>query len=287
MSAAGAWLAKLVGAAGGAPTVGALVVGGLLVGALGGAFAGGAFGRGADVPADGELAIYPCPETGPVLAVAGPGQRMLVTGRTADGAWLRIHFPTPGRDEAWVQADSLRLVGELDSVELAECAPETAVSTGPSALESMTAIGSFVPTPSPTPKPSTPPPTAPPTAPLTPTPVPTPTDSTPPTLGNLAAQPPIIYSNARCGPTSSTITVTASDPESGITSVVLYYRPLSSTGPYSTKPMSVIVGGPWGVVLDYVTDGLTATDYTMFAQATNGAGLTSDPSSGRLIVKPC
>ena len=256
MSAVGAWLAKLVGAVGGAPMLGALVVGGLVVGALGGAFAGGAFGRGTDVPAEGELAIYPCPDAGPIIAKAGSGQHVLVTGRSADGAWLRIHFPAPGKDSAWVRADKLHLLqGAIDSVEVAECDPEVDVSEAPSAGATLTVVGSFVPTPSPTPeptptptpsptptptptptpKPATPkPPTAPPTAPPptvapTPTLVPTPTPTLGPTYA-LSQSSDVIMRPAAvtvpCGPSSSLITAIVTDSDTvDPSTVLLHYTP--------------------------------------------------------------
>jgi hypothetical protein len=309
VSAAGAWLAKLVSAVGGAPVTAAILVGGLIVGIVGGGLLGSGFFGSAEPAPVGELAIYPCPNSGPVIAQAPSGQRMLVTGRSADGAWLRIQYPAPGRSSAWVRTSQIALGGSMLDLPVVECDAETAVSPGPSVLASLTAIGSFVPTPAPTPTPeptleptpaptpaptpipatpkppTAPPPTVPPTAP--PTPVPTPTDSTPPSIANLTAQPPIFWSLPDCGTASTTITVAASDPDSGIASVVLYYRPLQSPLRYTTKTMFLSAAGPWVVVLDAVGDSLEPTDYTMFARATNGAGLTTDSGTGRFIVEDC
>ena len=46
-------------------------------------------------PPPSQLALVGCPGSGSVVAVAQPGEQMLVTGRSADGAWYRIYLPGP------------------------------------------------------------------------------------------------------------------------------------------------------------------------------------------------
>lgn len=271
MSAARAWLAKLVGAVGGAPTVGALVVAGLIVGGLGGAFAGGAFGRGSGTPAEGELAIYPCPDAGPVIAVAGPGQRLLVTGRSADGAWLRIHFPAPGRDEAWVRAAELRLEGALESVEVAECGPQALVIGNPSPTATLTVVGSFVPTPAPTPTPT-----------ATPTPTPTPTPTAVPTVKPTVK--PTVAPTVAPTPVPTPVPTPAPTPNPGPTYVRLTDGPdpiqrpglfVCAPGGSTTTVSAVIQDAdgvdPGSVMLHYLIPG--ATVETVVPMTATGGGI--------------
>ncbi len=83
------------------------------------------------------------------------------------------------------------------------------------------------PTPTPTPTPVPPGPTPGPTP--TPTPTPAPVDTTGPTLSNLAASPTTIWvGDTGCGPSATTVTVTATDDLSGVSSVTLHYIPPTS-----------------------------------------------------------
>ena len=153
MSAIGAALGKFIGAVGGPQVTAIVLVGGVAVGATVGGFA--ASNSSATQGTTGsELPIYPCPDQGPELAKAPSGQKMLVTGRTADGAWLRIYFPAPGRIEGWVQASALSLAAAADSLPVATCQVEVAASgiIGPGST--LTAIANNSPSPSPTPVPT-------------------------------------------------------------------------------------------------------------------------------------
>ncbi len=156
MSAGGGLLSQVVGSLGGAPTAAALVAGGIVVGALGGgAVAGGVFSGGSSATSTGELAVYPCPDVGPALFTVPGGQEFLVTGKTGDGTWLRIHNPLPGRTEAWVETDPLTLEGALADLPVAECAPEIeAAAASVSPNPSLTALQMNSPSPSPTPTPA-------------------------------------------------------------------------------------------------------------------------------------
>ncbi|HET9345865.1 MAG TPA: hypothetical protein VFO05_09190, partial [Candidatus Limnocylindrales bacterium] len=226
MSVLGTWVAKFTGAMGGMPAAAAIVAGGLVVGVLAGAAAGGGGLGPSPAPSVVVSEIYPCPNMGPPLMSIKSGQHVWITGKTADGTWLRIHYGSGGRLEAWIPAAAYSLLGSLDDVPVAECAPEAQMAIAPSPGESLTDQGSFEPTPPPTPTPA---PTAAPTPtptpavqatprstpratprvtprppPPTPTPTPTPpSDRTPPTVSppTVETQQPIY--KGTCGNSSA------------------------------------------------------------------------------------
>ena len=150
MSLLGTWLAKFAGAMGGAPAAGAIVVGGLIVGIIVGAGTGGGALGGSPAPSVALSEIYPCPNMGPPLLTVKSGQHVHVTGKTADGTWLRIHYGSAGRAEAWIPASAYQVLGSLDGIPVASCAPEALLAVVPSPTESMTATGTFEPTQVPT-----------------------------------------------------------------------------------------------------------------------------------------
>jgi len=115
-----------------------------------------------------ELAVVACPDSGPVLALADSGQRMLVTGRSADGAWFRVHVPGPVGQHGWAPAPALTVDGDSETLPIVACGSEPTASASPTATATPTAS----PTPSPTP---------PPQLPATPAPTPTPTPRPAPT----------------------------------------------------------------------------------------------------------
>jgi hypothetical protein len=120
------------------------------------------------------MALVDCPGSGSVVAAAQPGDQMLVTGRSADGAWLRVYVPGPASD-GWVPASTINLLADGSALPLAGCVeaavvPPTAVpaTLAPTATAPPTAI------PTATTKP-----TARPTATPAPTPTPTPSQVAP------------------------------------------------------------------------------------------------------------
>ena len=131
MSGLAALLSRFVAAMGGAPAAGGILVVGVVAGGILGAAAGGAFGP-APAPSADELAIYPCPNAGPPLLHVPLHQQVLATGKSADGTWIRIHFPAPGRIEALVQAKALKFGGPTDSLPIVDCSPEVAFAIIPS-----------------------------------------------------------------------------------------------------------------------------------------------------------
>ena len=264
MSAAGGLLSQVVGGLGGAQTAVMLVVGGLVVGAAtGGAVSSGVF-SGGSATSDAELSVYPCPDTGPALFTVPGGQKFLVTGKTDDGSWLRIHNPLPGRTEAWVQANPLTVNGSLADIPVAECAPEVAAQAWVGPAPSLTAILNNSRCPSPTPVPSA-------------TPVP---NARPSLTGLTTSTGKISYDTGSYCPTAVkkvTFKVKASDT-SGIEGVSLFWRePGAAT--YAQSSMSRTAGtaksGTWQVTLDTTANGITkAGKLAFYAVATDTAGAT-------------
>jgi hypothetical protein len=277
VSAIGAFVTRVVTSVGGPVATGAVVVGGIAVGALGGGlFASG----GQQASATGQLPVYPCPNTGPQIAVIQAGQQVLTTGRTADSTWLRIHFPEPGRPEAWVQAGPLTVDGAVASLPVAECEPELAI-----------APPSTIPEESVTPA-SNNPPSAPP---ATSTPSPTPNGK--PVLASLTASTgQVSYDTGSYCPTAVhqvTFKVKASDAGS-VAGVSLFWRkPGAST--FTGTPMTRVAGTPangtWQVSLDTAANGITsAGSLAYYAQATDDASATARipvAKSNTIQVKVC
>ena len=280
MSAFGAAIAKGLAGLGGPGAAAAIVAGGILVGALGGGFAATQGSGQQPASATGKLAVYACPDSGAPLVMIQGGQKLLVTGRTADSAWLRIHFPEPGRPEAWVQASPLKVDGTVASLPVAECSPELAVappSIGPAM--SLTAVANNPPTDAPS---SSPEPTPSPSASASAAP------NTRPTLASLTTSTnKISYDTGDYCPNAVkrvTFRVKAGDA-AGVASVALFWREPGAGG-YAKASMTRISGnaksGTWQVTLDTTANGITrAGKLAFYAVATDGQGSTRRiPSSG-------
>ncbi len=318
MTTVGGVVGRALASLGGPQTAVLLVVGGVIAGALGGgAIAGGVF-SGPSATSAGELQVYPCPDIGPALASVKSGQKVLVTGRSEDGTWLRIHLPEPGRTEGWVQTKPLTVSQSISSVPVATCAPEIAAAAASfppgatltaiqnnSPSPSPTPVPTATPTPSPSPTPTptptatvkpTPRPTKTPTPTKTPAPTPKPTPTpapTPPPMPVLTLaipQPQFISvqgpSLLGCLPTTITFSVTATNSAS-ITAVTLYWTNLG-TGVVSHRAMSGS-GRLWTLHLDGIKDKLAIASYSpTYAIATYGSGLKSSQSnSQRWFVVQC
>lgn len=276
MSAIGAALGRGVASLGGPQVAAVVIVAGLVAGVTGGAAIGSGGFPGQAATTSGELAVYPCPDQGPALLTVKGGQKLLATGRTEDGVWLRIHFPLPGRTEAWVQASPLSVSGAVDSLPVAECAPEFAAGS-PDVLPgaTLTAILNLAPTPAPTPEP-------------TPEPTATPTPNKKPSLASLTVSTAkISYDQGSYCPTAVkkvTFKVKAGDDE-GVDKVTLFWRE-PGAGTYAQSVMSRSAGteqsGTWQVTLDTTANGITRVGKLAFyAVATDTAGATRRlPSSG-------
>ena len=281
MSAVGGAIARAVSALGGPQVAAVVVVAGLVVGGVGGSLV--ALGGSSNAPASssGQLPVYPCPNQGPALVSVAGGQQLLVTGRLADGSWLRVHLPTPGRDEGWIQASPVTVKGSIDSLPVATCAPVVAVAApAVEPFPSLTAIVNATPSPGPTP-----------------TSGPTAAPNARPSLAALTASTSrISYDTGSYCPTAVkkvTFTVRASDA-SGLAGVTLYWRePGAST--YTQSPMTRASGtatsGTWQVTLDTTANGITrAGTLAFYAVGTDTTGATGKtPASGAssLAVAVC
>ncbi len=279
MSAIGAVFSRVLGAIGG-PGTAAIVGGGLLMGAIGGGLVAGG-GSGQAASATGSLAVYPCPDTGAPLTMIQAGQKLLATGRTEDASWLRIHFPEPGRTEAWVEAGPLEVQGSVAGLPVAECAPETAAappSLGPA--PTLTAVQDN-------------PPTAAPTAAPTPSDAP---DKAPSLTALSVSTSKLSYDTGDYCPNAvkqAVFTVKATD-DIGIEKVTLYWRE-PGAGSFAQSAMTQTAGnatkGTWSVTLGTAADGITkAGKLSFYAVGTDSAGATKRipvKGSDSIAVKVC
>jgi hypothetical protein len=294
MQAVSSWFARALAALGGPAPAAVILVAGVIVGGVGGVMVT----SGSSTASGGTVSVYPCPNQGPALLTIAGGQQLLVTGRTADSAWVRIHLPTPGRTEGWVEAGPLTINGSLDTLPVASCG---AVAGAPSprilAVPSLTAIVNAPPSPGPTPT-------------ATPTSVPSPTVSSipspsaspsaspgPPALAKLAASARTIsYDQGSYCPNavkSVTISVTATDA-AGVSAVTLFWRAPGAAA-YRQTPMSLHSGtaanGVWQVKLSTATDGITKAGtlayYAIAANASGGSARIPLTGSSTIAVAVC
>ncbi len=257
----GAFGSSLAGL-GGTKVAALIVAGGLVAGGLGGGLASGLAGGGGGGGGEGALPVYACPDSGEPLIKLANGQRLLVTGRTEDSGWLRIHFPLPGRTEAWVQSTPLTVTGDVSALPVAECAPEEARATDGARPEpTLTAIVNATPSPAPeTEAPSG-------------TPVPTPA-----VTALTASAKTISYDTGTYCPTDpkSVVIKTTVTSVAGATGVTLSWRkPGAST--FAETAMTLASGnasqGTWQATLDTTANGLTtAGTLSYYAEVTDAAG---------------
>lgn len=172
------------GPAGGRPWH--LFAGLAVVGLGGGAALGFTVLDGTDDAAAGvggeRYGLYDCPD-GAVVGDASPGDRVYVTGRDEQGAWLRIRDPRDASAERWVPVGAVDAddANSPDTLEVVEC-------DQPIGLVAATIA----------PVDTLPPETVPDT---------TVAPDSPPAIGQPTANPGAIYGVANCGPTTATIAV--------------------------------------------------------------------------------
>jgi hypothetical protein len=281
----GAALAKGVASLGGTGVTTAVVTGGLVVGIA------GAVGTGLATPGSStdELPILACPGEGPELARVAAGQEMLVTARTQDGTWLRIHFPEPGRTEAWVEAAALRVDGDLSTLPVADCAAVAAATSAPVPVATLTASNPFVP---PTEAPDTPEPTGdvtPPPTPVGPTPTPVAGDTTAPTVGAATLTHGQIFGVAACGPTSTVVGVTVTDAVSGVASVTLVARNTATNASRTVQMTPPLIGNVWTTTITASSVGVGTITFTIQARDGSGnqTGVLTDAAWTFTSAAPC
>jgi hypothetical protein len=218
------------------------------------------------------LVLVACPASGPVLAVVDPGQKLLLTGRSADGAWLRVYLPGPALSYAWAPASELQASGDTSRLPVAGCEVAAASPSGPPIVAPASPLGSPSAEPSPTP---------------------TPIANTGPRLGTPVETSDTIYlpspaTGCTQPPGSVTISVTASDPD-GVSSVSLFWK--VSGGSYVQVPMSHGAGTTWSVQLYGLTDIKTTGTVSYYVLAADDSAAKLErrmpASDATLVVKKC
>lgn len=293
-----------------------LVAGGLSgVLAMSAAIATGVMPVGAGSGGPSTLALVGCPGSGSVVAVARPGDQMLVTAKSADGSWLRVYVPGPAAREGWAPAGSLELLGDGSSLPVAACGQVAAATSGPGASPTavpatisptVAATASAGPAASPTTK-ATPKPTA--------APTPTTDGVPPPTTGPTAKPPPTLAPTATpnvgpvftSGPTSSapttyadpsgdgdcwglprriTITVKVGDPD-GVSGVQLFVKKPDATAYALLRSFSYRTTY-WQTFIDATYDRIrVGGTMSFYAVATDGTGLKTTSKTGSVAVRQC
>ena len=103
---------------------------GLVTGVLGGAVG---VGTGAIPVTDAGprlTAVYECPDSNRIVTRLAPEQQVLVTARTANGAWLQLYLGEPDAERGWATATALRLPSSADSLPIADCTPSSSPPDG-------------------------------------------------------------------------------------------------------------------------------------------------------------
>jgi hypothetical protein len=217
------------------------------------------------------------------------GEKILVTGRSADGGWLQVFYPGPAFDRAWTKAGPLHLEADASGLPIAACeapptptprpTPEASTAVEPSPEASPSAEPSPSAAASPSPSPSA-------------TPSPTP-NAAPSITGLTASTKTLSYDQGAYCPTapkSTTISVKVTDA-SGIAGVTLFFKRPGTTM-YVQKPMQ-LSNGTYVATLDTTADTITTAGsllYYVVATDTNASPKTTrSPTSGALAltVKVC
>jgi hypothetical protein len=245
---------------------------------------------GEPAPSPVPLALVECPGSGKVIAAAQPGEQMLVTGRSADGAWLQIYVPGPVSTQGWVPADSVRLLADGSSLPIGTCGAvaDAAGSPQPTPATSPTLVAPSAPTgatPSPPTATSTPISTPIPTA----TPAPTanagPVFSAQPTtsLTTIAFKP---FGSGSCASTAS-ITTAASDSDEVAAMQLWVKKPGAAS--FARLPHDFVrAGTKWTNSIDTGRDGINAAGTLAFyAVAIDAHGARTISKSKSIKVVRC
>jgi hypothetical protein len=241
-------------------------------------------------PPPSQLTLVGCPGSGSVVAVAQPGEQMLVTGRSADGLWYRIYLPGPVAGEGWVRTDSIELLADGGALPVGTCG-EVAAAIGIPAS----------PSPSPTAAPSATPTAAPPstsaTASPTPTPIsavaPTPTAAPTPNVGPVFSAQPAVglatiafkpFGTGSCA-TSTSVTTTATDPDA-VAQIQLWVKKPGAASFVRLSHDFVRAGSTWTNSINSAKDGIAAAgtlSYYGVAIDSKGATTTSKVKTIKVI----
>jgi hypothetical protein len=288
---------------GGANGVAQLVAGGLSgVIAMSALIATGVVAVGGGAPSGPEsLAISFC-KGDRLKAVAQPGERMLVTGKSADGVFYRVYVPDQlGGNDGWVRVADVDLLAE-GPIPLAECGDVAGATgtRGPSALPA-TASPTFGPTATatssatarPTAKPTPPPtqafpPTSKPTAQPTATPNTGPVFTTQPnSLATKVGTNPLGSGNCSTYGTSFELTTAANDPD-GVALIQLWVQKPGTTSFVRLGHDFSKDGALWYGFINTTIDKIDVAGTLNYrAVAIDGKGASATSKSGSVSVFRC
>ncbi len=262
-------------------------------------------GNAAPAAAPVGLQVVACPDAGPVIGSIPRGEKVLVTGRSADGTWLQVFYPGPAFDRAWTKAGPLQLEADANTLPVASCEAPATPTPRPTPAASTAVVESPAVSPSPEPSPSpavsqapspSPSPAASPSpsaSPIpSPSPTPKPTPNAPPVIAALTASTTTLSfdQGAYCptAPKTVTFTVKASDA-GGIATATLYWKKPGAAS-YTPAPMSLASGsaqkGTWTATLDTTANGITSEGtlaYYAIALDASGAKAKSPATSALAI----
>ncbi len=263
-------------------------------------------GKAAPAASPVGLQVVACPDAGPVIGSIPRGEKVLVTGRSADGAWLQVFYPGPAFDRAWTKAGPLQLEADAASLPVASCeAPptptprptpgaSTAVVASPEASASIepspSPAVSQAPSPSPSPRPSPSPGVS---------PSPSPTPNAPPVIAALTASTTTLrYDQGQptyCPNDVKTVTFTlkASDG-GGVATATLYWR-MPGASAYTALPMTLSGGnaqkGTWTATLGTAANGITTAGslayYAIVLDASGARAKSPATSALSIAVSVC
>jgi hypothetical protein len=263
--------------------------------------------RGKPAGAPAALTIRGCFNTGSIVAVAQPGEQMLITGRSADGEFLRVYVPgpVPAGHEGWIPARSVDLLSNGAALPVAGCGEVAAATSEPGPTSTATALVTPGPTPTatgtpkPTPKPQqTAGPTAQATAKPTTKPTATPTAAPTPNLGPVFTTQPRSsatklgikqFTASFCGVygTRTQVEGAAQDPD-GVASMQLWVQKPKTRSFVRLAHDFAKSGETWFGFIDTAKDGITvAGDLYFRAVAVDSKGATTTSSSGRISIFRC
>ena len=219
---------------------------------------------------DGGVVAYGCPAGSPVAELE-PGQRVLATERSDDGAWLAVRDPYDLGRTVWLPAGVVVVdpgEPEASTLPVGGCpVPSAAPSPSPSESAAPAPVPEPAPAPDPGPKPAPPPPP--------------PADTTQPNIsaGGWSASP--VYGQTwPCGSSTSTITITATD-DVGVSNVTG-----STTFPGASVSLQSHSGSSWVFVFQMPNANPDSTTAAVSFTAVDGAG-NSRSVSAPLAVSYC
>ncbi len=241
------------------------------------------------------LQLVACPNIGPVIGTIPQGEKVLVTGRSADGGWLQIYYPGPAFERAWTKAGPLQLQADASGLPVASCEAPTAQRPGasaavvpaPEASPSPQASPSTEPSPVAIPSPS-PAASAQPSATATPKPTP----NVPPAIAAFTASTKTLSydQGAYCptAPMTVTFTLKATDA-GGVVSATLYWKKPGASA-YVAAPMTLAGGsaqaGTWTKSVGTKGSGTwNAGNLDAYVVVLDASGArTKSPASGALAI---